>query len=309
MYTTSQTLASLAPSVLKALLLEHGAVLIRSQASSRNDVEAFLNFSQNAVQQWGQFIEQGSGSQQQRSIGGNSGRSCVQGLSSLFTTTGAYAPHPVPLHGELYFQQLRPPEMLWFYCQQPPQRGGETLLCDGERIFAGLPADTQAVLSSRKLVYQRHLDAQVWPRLYGTEERAELSAYLSAQGYTLDWLEDGSVRTQFTSPAVLQRDGRPVFINNLLPFGLRQWQTPNQTRARIYWEGDSEPLPEALVLQIEAVAQALTLALAWEPGDIVVVDNTRMLHGRHEVQGSEREIYVRMNTAQFLADLLDSNPI
>ncbi|MEZ0374942.1 MAG: TauD/TfdA family dioxygenase [Candidatus Sericytochromatia bacterium] len=292
-------LARLEPAGLASDLLEQGALMLRARAS----LEEFLAFSARCAASWGPFVEQGSQQGQQQSVGGNSGRSTVAGLASLFTTTGRTQGHPVPLHGELYFQQRRPPELLWFYCAQAPESDGMTWLCDGISLFAALPQPIQAQLSQRRLVYQRRLDCAYWQQ-YGKDPEKVLE-WFTAQGYAISWNEDGSLSTCFMAPALIERGGEPVFINNLLPFGLRQIQTPEATRARVCFEGE-QPIAPELVLEIEAIAAGLTRAVAWQAGDVVLVDNTRTLHGRGAVSGSQREVYVRMSQAGFLAELLEA---
>lgn len=297
MHLLSQALNQTQPQELQEAILQHGAVLIRSGAS----LKEFLNFSQDCANTWGPFVEQGERPGQQRTVGGNSGREVVQENPSLFTTTGQYEGHPVPLHGELYFQQKSPPQLLWFYCQKKPLSNGETLLCDGIQIFASLPPKLQTLLSTRSLVYIRQHDKNTWPKLYGSSNPQEVSTWLTSQGFTYTWTENQSLITQFKTPAIIKRAKQSVFINNLLPFAFRQTYNAQKTRARIYLEGDEEPLSKALFTELEAITKTLTDAIKWEAGDIALVDNTRVLHGRNTVTDTQRQIYVRMSKANFLA--------
>ena len=45
------------------------------------------------------------------------------------------------LHSEGSYSPASP-EIIWFYCNKPPERGGETILCDGLRLWKALATST-----------------------------------------------------------------------------------------------------------------------------------------------------------------------
>lgn len=299
--TLSTPLPELDREHVERMVLECGAILLRNSSNSCSD---FLLFSDSIGQE---FVRQGTGEGRSRTIGGNSGRTIVDGIDSLFSTTGAGYVHPVPLHGELYFQQADPPAMLWFQCEVPPVSNGETLLCDGEALFAALPEKLQHQLADNRLAYHRQLDRSVWQSQFASTDADEVIAYCNSRG-TQAWLApDGSLRTRFCGPAIRYRAGRPVFINNLLPFALRELRTPQETRARVRMESGAQ-FPSESIECIERIASTFTHVLSWQKGDCVAVDNTRMLHGRNRVDGCRREIRVRMSNAGFISQALSGAP-
>ncbi len=61
------------------------------------------------------------------------------------------------------------------------------------------------------------------------------------------------------------------------------------------------PLDEALLLRVEAVAEGLTRRIDWKKGDIFVVDNTRMMHGREALSTDDpRKLQVRLSKCDVL---------
>jgi alpha-ketoglutarate-dependent taurine dioxygenase len=275
---------------LGRLVFEKGVVLIRNGSCRRDD---FLRLSDAAGADFVCATGGGTG----HIGGGYSGRNIVDGIPSLFTVTGKGFNHGVPLHGELYFQQADPPELLWFYCSVPPAAGGQTLVCDGQALFAALPGYLQRLLAGADLVYLRRMDAAVWPAYFGSGDAGEVAARRCSPGMEVTLNDDGSMTTRFRSPAVRMRCGVPVFINNLLPFALREIHTPAETRAQVRL-GNGEALAAADVLEIERIAAPLTAMIDWQAGDILVVDNTRTLHGRAPVLDQQREIHVRLSHAR-----------
>ena len=54
--------------------------------------------------------------------------------------------------------------------------------------------------------------------------------------------------------------------------------------------GGGGEIPAALLQQILDASAELTIALAWQPGDVVMIDNTRWLHGRHAFRDPQRRV-------------------
>jgi alpha-ketoglutarate-dependent taurine dioxygenase len=290
--------SGIGPDGLPEMILDKGIVVLRDANCDRDD---FVRFSGRIGTE---FVSLEEGADRGRMGGGYSGRDTVAGVPSLFSVTGKGFSHGVPLHGELYFQEPDPPHLLWFYCQKPSSDGGETLFCDGEALFAALPRSIQQRLFGADLVYTRRLDPDVWSAHYGTADPAVAMARCQSLKTKASLNCDGSITTEFRSPAIRVRRGIPVFINNLLPFALREIHNPDQTRARVRLES-GEPVPADEILEIERIAASLAEAIVWRAGDIAIVDNTRTLHGRNPILDSGREIYVRISNAGFVAEFLN----
>lgn len=275
------------PSLLRELAAS-GAVLLRHRDTSVRD---FMRFSDSLGSN---FV---SLDNDQYIIGGNSGRQCVAGRDSLFTASGTSSSgygHEVHLHGELYFHHRSPPEVLWFYCNRPAVSGGETVLCDGAELFDALPREIQTALWTRDVQYERNHDAATWRRLYRTDSIETVKDYCRKSGIEIAVHPDGGITTRFTCSPVRREGGGTVFINNLLPFALRMIREPERTRASVRFS-DGEAIPSDWVLDINDVAHGIARPIRWQAGDIAIVDNRRIMHGRRAVTDNERTVYVRMS--------------
>lgn len=239
--------------------------------------------------------------------GGNSGRHTVAGVHSLFIETGREQLHEVPLHGELYFHHLRPPKYLWAYCSLAGSEPGELLLCDGVTLYAALPAAIQSLLAREPVMYLRRHERSVWQALYQTDQIERVEAFLKSEGIEMSLIENGGIETRFLSSALRTVDGAPAFVNNILPFGLRQLREPHKTQARICL-ANGELFPEGMLREIWARAQQLSFSWTWQQGDMLLIDNVRMMHGRASIKQPGREILVRMAQALTLT-AEDSVPV
>ncbi|MEZ4714992.1 MAG: TauD/TfdA family dioxygenase [Caldilineaceae bacterium] len=72
-------------------------------------------------------------------------RRAINDESTILSVTGGSQGFPMPLHGEMFYLKIRP-RILWFRCEIPPERDGETTLGDGAEIFAALSPATQELL-------------------------------------------------------------------------------------------------------------------------------------------------------------------
>lgn len=278
-------------SVLQAALLQAGAILLRHPSHSLAD---FLAVSERITDQFLQVDPQKGA---MGALGANFGRRPIAGHDSLFSATGGN--YALPLHGEGYFHFSDPPHLLWFFCANPAQEAGETLLCDGEKLFASLPPAIQTGLLQQDIVYSRIHTPSIWQELYGSKDPNHVQAHLKRRGIESRYLPDGSIESHFRSCAIRHRAGKQIFVNNLLPFALRELETPEQTQARVRF-ANGEPIPSEWVVQIQAQAQAQQEDICWQAMDILAIDNTRCLHGRRQIRDPQRELYLRLGYANFI---------
>jgi hypothetical protein len=61
----------------------------------------------------------------------------------------------------------------FFYCIQPPSKGGQTTICDGVKIVERLPADLQAEMARHKLVYIQRASPQVLKYWFGKSDPSD----------------------------------------------------------------------------------------------------------------------------------------
>ena len=233
-------------------------------------------------------------------------RGVVKGDPTVMTATGQRQDFPLPLHGEFYYFK-RPPQMLWFYCDRPAAEGGETTIGDGAEIMAAFSPKTADLLRTRPIRYERHLTADEWPVSFQTDQRDGVDAICRENDFTTTWNDDGSLVTTFRSSAFWKdAEGREIFINDLLPVALGEEVVlsgriaaiaPDMKRPPLVvrWE-DGSPIDMAIVYDILKVSSKLEVPVPAARGDILIVDNTRVLHGRRGSKDPDRRVLVRMGS-------------
>ena len=273
--------------LIENVLWEEGVVRFNKADLTQDDFFAYSSFlGEN-------FIVDGTEPGEYRTIGASGRRRLLHPSRSIYSANGNT--YEVPLHGELHYEYMNPPHLLWFFCEAGDGIYNTTTVCDGESLFNALSLADQETLLHQPLCYERYHTADFWKTQYIVDTKEELEAYLISQNRSFKWFPEDEIQTQFHSPAIRSRNGRYVFINSLLSFALRQIERPNESRARVCF-ADGSPLETDLVYRIANTSKALSKVVNWVKGDILILDNTRMIHGRTVVHPKDnRKLQVRMS--------------
>jgi hypothetical protein len=218
----------------------------------------------------------------------------------VFTANEAPPSVSIFLHHEMAQTPVFPAQ-LFFFCELAPDEGGATPLCRSdillERLEERLPefvadCEEQGVRYSNVMPSVDDLDSgqgRSWRSTLSVDSKADAEAKLEALGYDWQWLEADSLRvTTAVLPAVKTlADGRRVFFNQLIA-AFRGWKdSRNAAEKSIRFGDDSEISTQAMAIAIE-LGDELSYDLEWQSGDVALVDNFLVMHGRRPYQGQRR---------------------
>lgn len=222
--------------------------------------------------------------------GGAFSRRVINGDETLLSVNDFKS--EIKLHGEMYYQQ-NIPLLLWFFCANPPLEDGETTVCDGRQFFNEISSSTKELFNKKKLKFNVRISQDDWQKKYQTDDLNQLEEMCRKNNTHLTVNEDKSILLEYISPAIIpSRCGKyQVFINSLLP-------TKQLNPKIINFEDDSE-IPEEVVSELNEIAEKITTEISWEKGDILMIDNTRILHGRRSFADDQRDIYIRLCSPAF----------
>lgn len=235
-------------------------------------------------------------------------REVVGNDKTVMTTTGATQSFEIPLHGEMYYMDT-PPELIWFYADVAPTKGGQTTLCNGIELFDKLDEHIQDFLLSNTIVYHRKLESGVWENTFLTSSLNEVFTFCESKNMEVSYhRKENSMDLSFScSPLVKDPiTQKNAFINNVLYIYMAEWafqsgwikgHLNDNTAASpiIVRLADGGKIPYSIIENISKVAAEITVNINWQPGDIAMIDNTVILHGRREtIKGIDRNILVRM---------------
>jgi alpha-ketoglutarate-dependent taurine dioxygenase len=186
---------------------------------------------------------------------------------------------PFPLHPELSREPWKP-DICFFHCINAPREGGETTYCDGVELLRRLPAEARAALENRSLLYIQPAPPAILQYWLGTSQPSdELLANPPSQCPYRFRRFNSSIVRYFSYPAL-----HKTLLSNELAFG------NFLLFARHYLKLDGIPLfddgsivPDWIVGAITEAAAPITFNTAWQAGDILILDNSRFMHGRNAI--------------------------
>lgn len=195
--------------------------------------------------------------------------------------------NPFPLHPELSREPWRP-DVCLFACFEAPTRGGETTMSDGVEIVRRLPLAMVEQMLARSLLYRQpatHEALEYWLGT-GSPDAQQLASPPPGCPYSFAEL-NGRIVRYFSRPFLHKPmfHDEPAFGNFLLfarlALGVRNFPLLDL----------GEIVPTEWVDVACDAAAPITYALQWQRGDILIVDNSRFMHGRRRILNpSERTI-------------------
>ncbi|MEM1315131.1 MAG: TauD/TfdA family dioxygenase [Pseudomonadota bacterium] len=259
---------------------EYGAVLIRGLGLDR---AGFVAFTESYLDEFMEYVG-----------GANNDRGSAFGQSQtvLTVTGGAVAKLAIPLHGEMFYTEPRP-ATLFFCCITPAAEDGQTTICDSVALWNALPEDIQAIFRERKLRYRRIYDEAAWTKAYRTDDLNEVRRLCREKGVALTENADGTIETVHVCHAWHETPAGIGFINSVLVWIAREYIS-KMDDSRLRFE-DGEELPIDTVYKIHEISQGLTQNIDWRPGDVAIVDNYRVMHGRRAYEDDGRDIIMRLS--------------
>ncbi|WWF16055.1 TauD/TfdA family dioxygenase [Pseudomonas trivialis] len=228
-------------------------------------------------------------------------------FAGVYSSTEYPAHQFIPLHNEQAY--TRPwPSRIWFHCIKASETGGETPICDSRLIYQRMPAEIRELFASRELLYVRNYSGALdlpWQKVFNTEDRAQVERYCQDNGIEWEWKADGDLRTRQRCPAVLQHPetGEWVWFNQAHLFHVSAIEPAvrasllaavgEENLPRHVYFGDGSPIPDALLDSVRAVYDQTAVSFPWQAGDILMLDNRLVAHGRNPYTG-DRKVIVAM---------------
>ena len=205
----------------------------------------------------------------------------AHGIQTVDGGTEAFALHP-----ELAREPWKPDAAL-FACLSPPTIGGATTICDGIAIAKALPENVRQGLTARRLLHVQ----RAWPEMLqywlGTADPSDTQLAAPPPSCPYEFLRyDGGIARIFSRPAL----HRPLFSEELAFGSFLLFARFNNGRRDFPVLDDGEPVPESWLQAIKTTADSLAVPIAWQAGDILMLDNSRFLHGRTAIEDTKERL-------------------
>lgn len=193
-----------------------------------------------------------------------------------------------------------PPDIIAFFSEVSASQGSQTTVCDGHAVYNSLSEPLKQKFAA-PMTISRYLPKQIWQKYVAT-------ALNIAEADTVTWEDLNKfiqmIPGQAISPAheggveyhlqmnMIRHDnlkGVPAFANTILGPSYN-YQKPKFTFA------DGREISQELIAELAQLCEQHTQEIDWQDGDVAIIDNKRMMHGRREilVPLEQRKLYISM---------------
>ena len=211
--------------------------------------------------------------------------------------------HAIGLHIENGNTPM-PPDVIAFFSELSATKGSQTTICDGHAVYQALSPKLKATFSQPMRI-SRYLPQAIWQNYVATATGRtdaeqislnDLETFITATTsktltHCVEPQTDGGVRYVLQIPAIREDNvsGQLAFANTLLGPSFN-YEKPEFTLA------NGQPVDDALLDELTQICEKYTQDIAWQNGDVVILDNKRMMHGRRQIDVplTERKLYIAM---------------
>jgi alpha-ketoglutarate-dependent taurine dioxygenase len=290
---------------IERALVKHGTILLRGFAFTSS--HAFDEALQDYASLPGGYA------------GGASPRAAI--LGRVYEATSAASDIPIVPHQEMSYLP-RWPRKVAFYCHHAPDVGGETTTAHVPRFEETMDRRFYDAVAERGLIYRRNyrdrdrsedfpasLDSvhRSWQDSFYSDDPARAEAVIADMGMEHRWEGDGSITAVYRSEGFTTHPltGGRHWFNQLQTLYFTPQNLPSRWDDYVAYYADGRPKPYDIchgddveialddVIALLPPLEAATVALPWQKGDVMVLDNILAMHGRNPFTGP-RDIQVAL---------------
>jgi len=277
---------------LEDMLLKQGGLLLRN--FNIHSVSEFNRLAQSFSPQLLDYVYR---STPRTKLGGK-----------IYTATEYPADRVIPLHNENAYSKSWP-QKIFFFSVIVASEGGETPIADSRNVYKRIDPEIRSKFEEHGVMYKRNYTKGIdlsWQEVFQTEDKEEVERYCAEQDITYEW-KDGNpeLTTKQVCQATLMHpvSKEPIWFNQAHLFHIssldeesrlsliKEIGEGNLPRNAFY--GNGEPIEIETLEHIRKAYAEEKMIFRWQKGDIVILDNLLMAHGRETYKG-ERKVAVAM---------------
>ncbi|HCF26247.1 MAG TPA: taurine catabolism dioxygenase TauD, partial [Cyanobacteria bacterium UBA11049] len=222
----------------------------------------------------------------------------------IYTSTDYPAEQSIFLHNEGTYW-LTWPLKIYFSCLIAAQQGGETPIADCRKIFQRIHPQIREKFIEKKVLYVRNYNdgfGLTWQTVFQTRDKAVVEEYCRRNAIEFEWKDGERLRTRQVRQAVAKhpKTGELVWFNHATFFHVstleptlrdallaefREEDLPNNT-----YYGDGSPIEPEVLEELRAAYQQEMVLFPWQQGDLLMLDNMSVAHGRSPFVGTRKVV-------------------
>jgi alpha-ketoglutarate-dependent taurine dioxygenase len=281
-------------------LRKHGGILFRGFSSGTE--QGLRRFTDSIGMKIMHYME---GATPRKALGNN-----------IYTSTEFPPEHTIALHNENSYVMTWPMKIC-FACVIVPRDRGETPIADVRRVLHRIDSSVLRRFEVKGYMLVRNFSEHLslpWRTSFKVSTRQELASYCEKAGLQLEWLDDEHLRTRQVRPVVTTHPvtGERVWFNHVafwhvssLEKNIREILTSTYSEEGIPYNtyyGDGTRIEDDVVEHLRKAYHAETVKFPWREGDVLLLDNMLVAHGRSPFSGP-RKIVVSMGEPHTRTDM------
>jgi len=196
------------------------------------------------------------------------------------------------------------PRKVVFFCESEAFEGGEVPVNDIRETVKIIPERLREVFRARGIRYYRNLsrtssDGETgWVETFGTYDKALVGRHLAASGYEYEWGDDDRLKYYYNRDAFIAHPetGERLWFNQVTELHCSYWRShpdfpsdlPDHEYPATTTYGDGAAIDEDLISFLRGALWQTTRAVRMRRGDVLVLDNQVLQHGRFGFDGPRR---------------------
>lgn len=191
------------------------------------------------------------------------------------------------------------PDIVAFFSARAAFEGSQTTICDGRDVYEAF-SHAQQERWSQRMTVTRTLPEALWKRYLANEHPAisepeevthehvlQFKAAIPDQDFTLN--DDGSLEYRIRLSPV-----RGSSLSNGKAFANAILGPSHNYEPPVYRLDDGSVVSADEIKELRDIAETCTVEINWQDGDVAVIDNTRVMHGRRAIKDQDRTLFIGM---------------
>lgn len=198
----------------------------------------------------------------------------------------------MPLHSEASYSPSWP-EIVWFYCNIAPKKSGFTTVCDGNMVYKNLKLKTKEFFLKNQIIYNLKIP-------FGDKQKRKekkLKKWFIDSPGIFDCKIDLNNKEVFLKQkrygiVKLRNSNELSFVNHLQIILNRDPQVLGHSIENF------KKIPSTIKNDYINVCNKFTERIIWKKGDLIMIDNHRLMHGRTKILNKEKRDIVNIQTLE-----------
>ncbi|MFP3599147.1 TauD/TfdA family dioxygenase [Chryseobacterium sp. SIMBA_029] len=275
--------------LVKENLYKYGAILFRnfnSDIAGNSFKEIVANYVEETIE-----YDLGAGN-----------RSKV--IDNIYISTFHPKEEDLEMHNEMSYTSFWPKEIM-FYCETPSLGDGATPLCDGRKIWNLLKPETKKKFTDLSIMYVRKLGGmfggQTWQMVFDTDDKTVAEKKCAENNIDFEWQDNDVMVMKWIGPVTVVHPvtqeicwfNHCYFFNSIMLNNDMKTVLTIQDIPFYCYYGDGSAIEIETLMELKDVYEKTKSCFLWEKGDLLLVDNILISHGRNSFKG-ERKVLVAM---------------